>query len=332
MNQLIDPQIKQLMEDRLHTLHESLPLAGVTVVRVAMHYSGMIDGEVQYVAPTGKAFRMTGEFYYDSDNSDIADWGPPIASKQKLLREVAETPRFQQLLELAGGDHDKVISFMQEIDPQSDGWFDDDEDIVDFTPEDQPGDDFIGKRLVIRRANDEAGQPSYELCVKGEIDAWAEDALMPVELPISSQSEVKEHYLADLPMAFTRWRQAIGRGLLGKCGIEQIDFEDTNPVISLPATRVDTNKLWVPRDVTSMDLAKHRAELAGKELSQDELERFAAAIRREYQGSRFGLADDPLRHFTISQPELEWADPAGEPTLVIPGQPEKPKHPPRLIF
>lgn len=66
-----------------------------------------VTQESGWKAPKGKAFRITGKFKIDSDQSDIVYWSQPIDSYDLYIAR--DPDRYQELLAENNGDEEATI-------------------------------------------------------------------------------------------------------------------------------------------------------------------------------------------------------------------------------
>jgi hypothetical protein len=181
-----------------------------------------ITGEWAFRAPEGKAFRVTGRFQIDSDQSDAIYMFRPIESFDLY---VARNPqRFQDLLVRNNGDEEAALDEYK--------WDNDDEEWMDVPKY------FDGKLLVVlpdisaafKVEHSKTDSPSV-MVKKDVVATYEHDYFIKLDGVRGSRGETVFYEPAT---GQNVWTQTFATVVVGFSRIEMVDFEDVQPDLFIP--------------------------------------------------------------------------------------------------
>lgn len=208
-----------------------LPLKGCELQR------NPLTGHLEYIAPAGMAFRMSGRFTLDSDQSDIALWGPPQASED--LQAARHAPKYDEdgstyydvdddrapVAEFVG--HRLTVSVNQRFMGQ---------------PE-PPRDDWV--KHYGRRDSDH-DRPDIEVHIFGQPQAWCETGLRDYVWQRAEGVHVYDIGLFPMPNAILNWQTPEARAEFEHLNIELIPYDYPPPVIQVVQRPARDDGIWEP--------------------------------------------------------------------------------------
>lgn len=273
-----------------------------------------VSKETGRKAPIGKAFRMTGQFWLNQDHFNDYFNGPPLQSTALFIADHQE--HYDWLLDEFGGNEEKALKELRK-----------DKKDRDFDFEDVPS-EFTGKWLVVR-----LGEP-LSVRVKQNPIVWAERQTMAVIRPHGEDSDEDPLVLDNYGPLEVVWNQYCADGIVGKCSVELVDYEEPEESLFIPDTR-DTSQIEKPEYLSptpkSTEYPDYYREVFGIELTEEgrlELMRARRWERDIVTGMRRTLAVDPLRHFllpkrrvhTPSKPEIVRLEREPRRWIIKPGE------------
>jgi len=175
-----------------------------------------------WIAPSGKAFQITGQFIVNSDQLDIVDWYGPNMSAELFRAEYADD--YQNCLEKAKGNEKRAWELCLE------GM------VSDGVPAAAPI-SFTGKWLVIspELANVVPQKDQVPMIlVKSDIQAWYEDDVFRSLDDLAPDSKTITSCLFRTDKAVYKWKQFYAEAILGYSQIILIDHPEVNEDLCLP--------------------------------------------------------------------------------------------------
>lgn len=274
-----------------------LPLAD------AVRERNPLTGRLEFVAPPGTAFRISGEFMLDTDQNDIVIWGPPQESRAMIAKRVAEMSDFER-------EH----PFRRDDDPEA------------------APNDFIGTRLSVsinrrflgdavpgreqwqpkpRSNSSDSDRPEVIVHIFGQTEAWYETGLTNHNWRVTDGA-AWEIDLFDIPNALDYWRTVKGKGDFLAATVELVPYEASQPQVKVVEVSEDDKKLWHP-DPYGTTVDETIAYYADKDdfrrlyhrvPTVDALEEERTAFMRQRRREGRPFLDDPLRHCKILEGDV----------------------------
>jgi hypothetical protein len=283
---IIVPEQRISRNELVEQIHKELPLEETTLV------TDEITSDRLYKAPSGKAFRMIGEFSVHTDTADAPN--EPTSSAAQIKKE--RMKMFNAFLEETDGDEAEALQRT----------YDEAYDHRLFSADDhiEPIHDFIGTLLCIEVFDDRDERLPYAyLSLRQAAKAQVVDDFVGINLAPESQRE--EIAWFSLPQSGVEWFSLQALGRFSECTIELVDHEEPEQEPVLEAEpESESKELYIPEGgVTSDDILHPRNSVLRLSLSPEEREAWKRQIMRGYREVRMPLEDDPLKDLIIIKGE-----------------------------
>jgi hypothetical protein len=225
-------------EDVVTALH----LEGCTIIKNSLLAPYEADNELEYIAPEGQAFQMTGRFTVESETSDVEHCCRPIESRQRFIDTHQEEIKKLQALGMS------AVQAFEVFITDYNYWADHDP----FTPPEV----FLGRNLAIRSGQHD---DSWGLVVKGPVDAGTEPGIRTIKLPSGNGCEYTTGM--SVPNAIFWWYREVAQGFFDECRVELVPDEEPEAKLWLPEDRSEV--LWKSGDNAYPDLIDQYGPIGG---------------------------------------------------------------------
>lgn len=217
--------LAQLLDDA----KARLPLSGCTTERNNLLCNYESFGEIEYVAPHGKGFRITGQFtvWGESDDVTYSHSSPPDVSRE--LYEANIRDKLQRMAKVSGRSYEDLLEESIENAREDLGY-------TQTLPS-----EFMGKRLALRIDDKE-----LLVCIKGPVHADAEGALAKYDIPFNADNPATDTYVVPVPLRFWHWERSIALARVADCQVELVDYDEPAPELYIPRHHEDEVGLWTP--------------------------------------------------------------------------------------
>jgi hypothetical protein len=250
-----------------------------------------VSKETGRKAPLGKAFRMTGQFWKEQDYSNYYENEAPLQSTALFIADNQE--HYDWLLAEFGGDEERALEELRS-------------DLKDneFEFEDVPS-EFTGKWLVVRLGN------PLSVRVKQDPMVLAQRQTLGIVRPPEKDSYEDPIIMHDYGPLQLVWYQYCADGVVGKCNVELVDYEEPEESLFVPEPE-NTSQIELPEYLTptpkSTEYPEYYRQVLGIELTEEgrlALMRSRRWERDIFTGRRRTLSDDPLRHFLLPKRRVD---------------------------
>lgn len=253
-------------------------------------------GELGWYAPSGFAFRVTGQFIVDSDQENMVFKYKPQDSADMVIAE--HRALYQDYYEWTAGDKEQALALLVE-------------DLEDYSGEYEAPEFFIGKWLVMSPnidgsdcSIDSSPTTAPTLKIKKEVHSWYDRDYLERIDNLTPGAAKPNPCTFESAQGFVEWMQYYAELIPEHSKVELVEAEEEIPEFFVPEP-VDHTEVVLPMEVSFPGMTSEEyCDWYGKMMNIEYTEGDRIALMRERRLQGFPFSDDPLKDLLIvTEPE-----------------------------